>query len=187
MGFGSRLPTRVLCSMLDISLHVMPWQESTETEVYRTRNELHEVMSLDSNFLTMTGASEYGVRLKKTWILHASVELYKEMVVQSWSGVFFVVLLRIIGASTSILTSFRNVYLLDDHLLPFMLFCFLHDSGIFQQDNCTSQKSRLATGCLDEHSCDFSSINWTPRSLDVNPIEPIWDILEQGVKAITQH
>ncbi|GFX54925.1 hypothetical protein TNCV_3318421 [Trichonephila clavipes] len=151
--------------MLGISLHVMPWQESTVTEMYRTRKELHEVMGLDSNFLTMTGASEYGVRLKKTWIEHTSVELYKEMVAQSRSGGFC----GTVG----------------DHWCVYQPPHFV--SWSFQQDNCTSQKSRLATGCLDEHSCDFSSINWTPRILDVNPIQPIWDILEQGVKAITQH
>ncbi|GFY31561.1 transposable element Tcb2 transposase [Trichonephila clavipes] len=39
-----------------------------------------------------------------------------------------------------------------DHLHPFMLFCYPHSNGVYQQDNCTSQKSRLATGWLDEHS-----------------------------------
>ncbi|GFT82122.1 transposable element Tcb2 transposase [Trichonephila clavipes] len=48
-------------------------------------------------------------------------------------------------------------------------------SGIFH-------KFRLATGCLDEHSSDFSVINWPPRSPVLNPIEHLWDILEQGVK-----
>ncbi|GFX89678.1 transposable element Tcb2 transposase [Trichonephila clavipes] len=43
-------------------------------------------------------------------------------------------------------------------------------------------KSRLANGWLKEHSSDFSVINWPPRSPDLNPIEPLWDVLEQGVK-----
>ncbi|GFU70287.1 uncharacterized protein TNCV_904291 [Trichonephila clavipes] len=55
-----------------------------------------------------------------------------------------------------------------DHLHPFMLFCYLHGNGVLQQDNCTSHKSRLATGWLDEHSFDFSVINWLPRSPELN-------------------
>ncbi|GFU45846.1 transposable element Tcb2 transposase [Trichonephila clavipes] len=63
-----------------------------------------------------------------------------------------------------------------------MLFCYLHGNGIFQQVNCNSRKFRLATGRLNGHSSDFSVINWTPRSRDLNPIEHLWDVLEQGVK-----
>ncbi|GFT21041.1 transposable element Tc1 transposase [Trichonephila clavipes] len=60
--------------------------------------------------------------------------------------------------------------------------CYPHGNGVFQKDNCTSHKSRLATGWLDEHSSDFSVINWPPRSQDLNPIEHLWDVLEQGMK-----
>ncbi|GFV63970.1 transposable element Tcb2 transposase [Trichonephila clavipes] len=61
-----------------------------------------------------------------------------------------------------------------------MLLCYPHGNGVFQQNNCVSHKSQLATGWLDEHSSDFSIINWP--SSDLNPIEHLWDILEQGVK-----
>ncbi|GFU01995.1 transposable element Tc1 transposase [Trichonephila clavipes] len=47
---------------------------------------------------------------------------------------------------------------------------------------CTSHKSGVATGWLDEHSSDFSVIKWPPRRPDLNPIEYLWDVLEQGVK-----
>ncbi|GFW41694.1 transposable element Tcb2 transposase [Trichonephila clavipes] len=64
-----------------------------------------------------------------------------------------------------------------------MLLCYPHGYGVFQQeDNSTSHKSRLATGWWDEHSSDFSVINWPPRSPDLNPIVHLWDVLEQGVK-----
>ncbi|GFV81054.1 transposable element Tcb2 transposase [Trichonephila clavipes] len=53
---------------------------------------------------------------------------------------------------------------------------------VFRQDNCTSDKSQLGTGWLDEFSSDFSVINWPPRSLDLNAIEHLWVVLEQGVK-----
>ncbi|GFU08684.1 transposable element Tcb2 transposase [Trichonephila clavipes] len=51
-----------------------------------------------------------------------------------------------------------------------------------QQGNCTSHKSQLATGWLDEHSSDFSVINWPPRSPELNPIERLYNVLEQGVE-----
>ncbi|GFX15892.1 transposable element Tcb2 transposase [Trichonephila clavipes] len=57
-----------------------------------------------------------------------------------------------------------------------------HGNGVFQQDNYTSFKFRLATGWFDEQSSDFWVINWPPRSRDLNPIEHLWDVLEQGIK-----
>ncbi|GFT00384.1 transposable element Tc1 transposase [Trichonephila clavipes] len=48
--------------------------------------------------------------------------------------------------------------------------------------SCTSHKSRLAIFLSDEHSSDFSVINLSHRSPDLNPIELLWDVLEQSVK-----
>ncbi|GBN54314.1 hypothetical protein AVEN_188180-1, partial [Araneus ventricosus] len=69
------------------------------------------------------------------------------------------------------LNAIRYVELLDDHLHPFMLCCHPHGNGVLQQDSCTSHRSRLATAWLDEHSSDFSIMNWPPRSRGLNPIE----------------
>ncbi|GFW88845.1 transposable element Tcb2 transposase [Trichonephila clavipes] len=66
------------------------------------------------------------------------------------------------------LKAIRFVELLGDHHRPFMLFCYPHGNGVFQQDNCTSHTSRLATGWLDNHSSDLSLINWPPRNSDLN-------------------
>ncbi|GFX94503.1 transposable element Tcb2 transposase [Trichonephila clavipes] len=51
-----------------------------------------------------------------------------------------------------------------------------------RHDNCTSQKSRVATTWLDEYFSDFSAINYPPRSPDLNPIDHLRDVLKQGVK-----
>ncbi|GBN80547.1 Transposable element Tcb2 transposase [Araneus ventricosus] len=81
------------------------------------------------------------------------------------------------------LNAIRYVELLGGHLYPFMLYCHPHGNGVFQQDNCTSHKSRLTTAWLDEHSSDFSVMKWPPRSSDLNTIEHFWDVLAKGVKA----
>ncbi|GFT83241.1 transposable element Tcb2 transposase [Trichonephila clavipes] len=80
------------------------------------------------------------------------------------------------------LNAIRYVELLGDHLHPFMLICYPYGNGVSQQDNCTSHKFRLATGWLDQHSSNFSVINWPPRCPDINPIDHLWDVIEQGVK-----
>ncbi|GFW80700.1 transposable element Tcb2 transposase [Trichonephila clavipes] len=90
------------------------------------------------------------------WILHARLELYKGMMAQSWSGVF---LWHCMGSFERIpnpLNAIRYLELLGDHLHPLMPFCYPHG---FQQGNCTSYKSRLATGWLEDQSSDFSVIN----------------------------
>ncbi|GFX65551.1 DDE_3 domain-containing protein [Trichonephila clavipes] len=70
----------------------------------------------------------------------------------------------------------RYIELLGDHFHPFMLFSYPHGNAVFQKNNCTSRKSWLATGWLDEHSSDFSTINWQPRSPYFNPIDDLWDV-----------
>ncbi|GFT02582.1 transposable element Tcb2 transposase [Trichonephila clavipes] len=64
----------------------------------------------------------------------------------------------------------------------FMMFCYPHGNRVFPQDNCASQKSQLVTGWLDEHSSDFSVINYPPRSPDLNHVDDLRDSFEQDVK-----
>ncbi|GBN01872.1 hypothetical protein AVEN_198756-1 [Araneus ventricosus] len=91
------------------------------------------------------------------------------------------VFLSLVIVPTS-LNVIRYVELLGDHLYSFMLYCHPHGNGVFQQNNYTSHRSRLATAWLYEHSSDFSVMNWPPRSPELNPIEHLWDVLEKGVK-----
>ncbi|GFW82062.1 hypothetical protein TNCV_771911 [Trichonephila clavipes] len=46
-------------------------------------------MSIDFHYLTPMGGLEYGVKFMNPWILHARLELHKDMMAQSWSEVIF--------------------------------------------------------------------------------------------------
>ncbi|GFV49430.1 DNA polymerase alpha subunit B [Trichonephila clavipes] len=69
-------------------------------------------------------------------------------------GVFCVALFVIFGACTN-LHAIRYANLLGNHLHLFMFSYYPHGNGVFLQDNCTSLKSWLATGWLEEHTSDF--------------------------------
>ncbi|GFX13173.1 transposable element Tcb2 transposase [Trichonephila clavipes] len=93
--------------------------------------------------------------------------------------------LHYLGSTVRVLTSLNAIRyeeLLDDHLHPFMLFCYMHCNGDFQQDHCTSHKCPLATDWLYEHFSHFSVINWPPRILKLNYIELLGNVLEQGIE-----
>ncbi|GFV05510.1 DDE_3 domain-containing protein [Trichonephila clavipes] len=77
-------------------------------------------------------------------------------------GCFSVALFGIFGACTN-LPQYNLVCRVAGRSSP-SVYAFLHGNGVLQQDNCTSHKSRLATGWLDEHSSDFSALNWPPIS-----------------------
>ncbi|GFX26918.1 DDE_3 domain-containing protein [Trichonephila clavipes] len=82
-------------------------------------------------------------------------------------GCYFVTLFGIFGASTT-LPQFNLVRRVVgwSPLSVYMLFFYPHGNRVSQLDNCTSHKSRLATGWLDKQSSNFYVINWPPRSPD---------------------
>ncbi|GFY10183.1 transposable element Tcb2 transposase [Trichonephila clavipes] len=71
-------------------------------------------------------------------------------------GVFSRHCLESLVRTPNSLNAIWYIELLGDHLHPFMLSCYPHGNGVFQQYNCTSHKYRLAPGWLNEHSSDFS-------------------------------
>ncbi|GFW91550.1 transposable element Tcb2 transposase [Trichonephila clavipes] len=73
----------------------------------------------------------------------------------SWHG-----LVSFVCVPTS-LNAIQYLELLGYQLRLFTLFCYPHGNGVFQQDNCTSHKSRRP---------------------DLNPIEYLGGVLEQDVK-----
>ncbi|GFT19619.1 HTH_Tnp_Tc3_2 domain-containing protein [Trichonephila clavipes] len=87
IGFGSRRPTRVPLLNARHQAARLVW--ARENRDWSVEDRKRVAWSDESRFRMPTGGREYGVRLMKPWILHARLEMYKGMVTQSWSGVFF--------------------------------------------------------------------------------------------------
>ncbi|GFW16350.1 glycine receptor subunit alpha-3 [Trichonephila clavipes] len=153
MGFGSRRHTRV--------------------PLFNARHRVARLACArdhrDSSVADWRGLETSG-KCKRAWWLNHGL------------GCFIVALFGSLVRVPTSLNAIRSIELLGDHLHPFILFCYPHGNGVFQQDNCTSHKSRLATGWLDEHSSYFSVINWPPRRSDLNLIKNLWVVLEEDVK-----
>ncbi|GFV40518.1 transposable element Tc1 transposase [Trichonephila clavipes] len=145
MGFGSRRPTRVPLlharhraawarGHRDWSIEDckrVAWSDETRFRLLNVYQRLriwpHKVMDPACQVGTVQG---YGG------------------VAQSWSGLF---LWPCLGSLARVPTSFnaiRCVELLGHHPDPFMLFCYPHRNGVFQQNNCTSRPGWLLAGWM---------------------------------------
>jgi len=59
--------------------------------------------------------------------------------------------------------------------------------GYFQQDNATWHKARIISKWFLEHVNELTVLKWPPQSLDLNPIEHLWDVVEQELHALDVH
>ncbi|GFT22270.1 DDE_3 domain-containing protein [Trichonephila clavipes] len=55
--------------------------------------------------------------------------------------------------------------------------CFPAENGMFQQDNALCHKTKIVLEWFQEHDAEFQLMSWLPNSLDLNPIEHIWDVM----------
>ncbi|GBM79138.1 hypothetical protein AVEN_256253-1 [Araneus ventricosus] len=69
-----------------------------------------------------------------------------------------------------------------DQLHPYMVFVFPNGNGIFQQDNSPCHKAWIVLEWFEEHIDEFHLMSWPPNSPDFNPMENIWDVMEQQLK-----
>ncbi len=68
-----------------------------------------------------------------------------------------------------------------DHVHPFMTTVYPSSDGCFQQDNTPCHKAEIISDWFLEHDDDFTLLKWPPQSLDLNPIEHLWDVVEREI------
>jgi len=56
--------------------------------------------------------------------------------------------------------------------------------GYIQQDNAPCHKARIISNWFIEHDNEFTVLKWPPQSPDLNPIEHLWDVVEQELCAL---
>ncbi len=52
----------------------------------------------------------------------------------------------------------------------------------FQQDNAPCHKAQIISDWFLEHDNEFTLLKWPPQSLDLNPIEHLWDVVEREIR-----
>ncbi len=53
--------------------------------------------------------------------------------------------------------------------------------GYFQQDSAPCHKAQIISDWFLEHENEFTLLKWPPQSPDLNPIEHLWDVVEQEI------
>ncbi len=69
-----------------------------------------------------------------------------------------------------------------DHVLPFMTTVYSSSDEYFQQDNAPCHKAQIISDWFLEHDNEFTLLKWPPQSLDLNPIEHLWDVVEREIR-----
>ncbi len=65
-----------------------------------------------------------------------------------------------------------------DHVHFFMTTVCPSSDGYLQQDNASCHKAQIISDWFLECDNEFTLLKWSPQSLDLNPKEHLWDVVE---------
>ncbi len=68
-----------------------------------------------------------------------------------------------------------------DYVHPFMTTVYPSSDGYFQQDNAPCHKAQIISDWFLKHDNEFTLLKWPPQSLDLKPIEHLWDVVEREI------
>ncbi len=68
-----------------------------------------------------------------------------------------------------------------DHVHPIITTVYPSSDGYFQQDNAPCHKAQIISDRFLEHDNEFTLIKRPPQSLDLNPIEHLWDVVDREI------
>ena len=78
-------------------------------------------------------------------------------------------------------TGYLNIFANQVH--PFMAAMYPSANGFLQQNNSPCHKIRIDQEWFHEHDSEFSLLQWPAQSPDLNPIENLWDEMEQAIQS----
>ncbi len=124
--------------------------------------------------------SEFGVKNMKAWIHPVSTVQAGGGGVMVW-GIFFWHTLGPLVPIEHRLNATAYLSIVADHVHPFMTTVYPSSDGYFQQHNAPCHKAQIISDWFLEHDNEFILLKWPPQSPDLNPIEHLWDVVEQEI------
>lgn len=82
------------------------------------------------------------------------------------------------------LTSTICLNIVADRVHPFMVAYIPNGSGLFQQENVICPTANVVKEGFEEYDKESKVLTWPPNSSDLNPIEYLWNVLEQQVRSL---
>ena len=101
--------------------------------------------------------------------------------VMFWAGISLTARTDIVSLHAGSLNSERYISdILSEHVVPFAP--YIGNNFLLMHDNARPHVARIVNEYL--HEVNIRTLNWPPRSPDLNPIEHLWDIIG---RALRQH